>query len=613
MEKVLNKFYDFIDKIGKPNFIFLVFIIFIILVTGLYQTFSLFTSTDGTSIIDGILTYKFILNNDNTENSITIAADSTKNIMLTISNPETLNLKYGIYYSSSDDLTNVSLGYLSSSEHKGTETIASKNDYIIKLKVNNASSSDVTIKFGISYGLETGGDLQLDTGKHWLGEYYPYKETLEYLETDGLGYIDTGFYPNQDTKIEFTATPLVNNSTVAWFGAREDFGVKAFNFWQLETNIFRSYYEGYIGEISSLTVTANTKYTVVMDKGVTKINNVEYSNFSAQAFEVPAQLILFSLKNGPNYSNAYADESTKVDNRRAKLWFYSSKIYDNGTLVRDYIPVKDMKGVSCLYDKVTEELYYIKPQERYLFKANVGSYIKYTGNNGCSGKSCEGQNANYVGGSTNGYCWNADYTFANSGWRIAYIQNNTAYLTSAGATDCMSTDASGNTSTGTASSSTSGDGRNTHFTNMNNIALKYCNSKFAYNGVCNSSSAWAMSANDHKIITGGTEITNCIQVSESTACGYNNSLLDNGGFYWFASANTGTPTGVFEFGAEHRRVGYYDSNLPLGVRPVIRLDNSVIVTGGIGTASNPYTIDTNVERSETVIEGEETSPTIPMG
>ena len=177
----------------------------------------------------------------------------------------------------------------------------------------------------------------------------------------------------------------------------------------------------------------------------------------------------------------------------------------------------------------------------------------------------------------------------------------------------MSTDASGNTSTGTASSSTSGDGRNTHFTNMNNIALKYCNSKFAYNGVCNSSSAWAMSANDHKIITGGTEITNCIQVSESTACGYNNSLLDNGGFYWFASANTGTSTGVFEFGAQYRRVGYYDSNLPLGVRPVIRLDNSVIVTGGIGIASNPYTIDTNIEHSETVIEGEETSTTIPMG
>ena len=603
MEKVLNKFYDFIDKIGKPNFIFLVFIIFIILVTGLYQTFSLFTSTDGTSIIDGILTYKFILNNNNTENSVTIAADNTKNIMLTISNPETLNLKYGIYYSSSDDLTNVSLGYLSSSEHKATETIASKNDYIIKLKVNNASSSDVTIKFGISYGLETGRDLQLDTGKHWLGEYYPYKETLEYLETDGLGYIDTGFYPNQDTKIEFTATPLVNNSTVAWFGAREDYFLNTFTLWQLESNNFRGDYEIIQKTVSDLAINANTKYTVSMGQGKLIVNNTQYVNWGEVKFQSPVPLILFSVSS----KNVYADldTSTMADNRRAKLWFYSSKIYDNGTLVRDYIPVKDMKGVSCLYDKVTEELYYIKPQERYLFKANVGSYIKYTGNNGCSGKSCEGQNANYVSGSTNGYCWNADYTFANSGWRIAYIQNNTAYLTSA--------DASGNTSTGTASSSTSGDGRNTHFTNMNNIALKYCNSKFAYDGVCNSSSAWAMSANDHKIITGGTEIKNCIQVSESTACGYNNSILDNGGFYWFATANTTSNTGIFEFGAQYRRVGYYDSNLPLGVRPVIRLDNSVIITGGIGTASNPYTIDTNIEHSETVIEGEETSSTIPTG
>ena len=359
MEKVLNKFYDFIDKIGRPNFIFLVFIIFIILVTGLYQTFSLFTSTDGTSVIDGILTYKFILNNDNTENSITIAANNTKNIMLTISNPETLNLKYGIYYSSSDDLTNVSLGYLSSSEHKGTETIASKNDYIIKLKVNNASSSDVTIKFGISYGLESGGNLQLDTGKHWLGEYYPYKETLEYLESDGLGYIDTGFYPNQDTKIEFTATPLIDNYTGAWFGSREGYGTNSFTFWQLDTNKLRGDYADNFGEIDSLIVSANTKYEVVMNKGTLSVNGTTYINLETADFKSPLTLTFFSVKTKNQTTNI--DFDTLVDTRRAKLKFYSAKIYDNDALIRDYIPVKDMKGVSCLYDKVTEELYYIKP------------------------------------------------------------------------------------------------------------------------------------------------------------------------------------------------------------------------------------------------------------
>ncbi len=602
MEKVLDKFYDFIDKIGKPNFIFLVFIIFIILVTGLYQTFSLFTSTDGTSIIDGILTYKFILNNDNTENSITIAADNTKNIMLTISNPETLNLKYGIYYSSSDDLTNVSLGYLSSSEHKATETITSKNDYIIKLKVNNASSSDVTIKFGISYGLETGGDLQLDTGKHWLGEYYPYKETLEYLESDGVHYINTGVAPsNMNIKVELEYQYLANNLT--WddsiMGSRSE---------GLDTRFYPSSLGGtndrhVLGDNEVVSTSDLNKHTVLFNDEAhdTYLDGTKIGNLGTSFTPHNQPMYLFGL----NFQGSFQYQSHSR--------IYHCKIWDNGILIRDYIPVKDIKGVSCLYDKVTEELYYLKQGTRYLSEALVGSYVKYTGNNGCSGKSCEGQNANYVSGSTNGYCWNADYTFANSGWRIAYIQNNTAYLTSAGATDCMSTDASGNTSTGTASSSTSGDGRNTHFTNMNNIALKYCNSKFAYGGVCNSSSAWAMSANDHKIITGGTEITNCIQVSESTACGYNNSLLDNGGFYWFATANTASNTGIFEFGAQYRRVGYYDSNLPLGVRPVIRLDNSVIVTGGIGTASNPYTIDTNIEHSETVIEGEETSPTIPMG
>lgn len=602
MEKVLNKFYDFIDKIGKPNFIFLAFIIFIILVTGLYQTFSLFTSTDGTSIIDGILTYKFILNNDNTENSITIAADNTKNIMLTISNPETLNLKYGIYYSSSDDLTNVSLGYLSSSEHKATETIASKNDYIIKLKVNNASSSDVTIKFGISYGLETGGDLQLDTGKHWLGEYYPYKETLEYLESDGVHYINTGVAPsNMNIKVELEYQYLANNLT--WddsiMGSRSE---------GLDTRFYPSSLGGtndrhVLGDNEVVSTSDLNKHTVLFNDEAhdTYLDGTKIGNLGTSFTPHNQPMYLFGL----NFQGSFQYQSHSR--------IYHCKIWDNGILIRDYIPVKDIKGVSCLYDKVTEELYYLKQGTRYLSEALVGSYVKYTGNNGCSGKSCEGQNANYVSGSTNGYCWNADYTFANSGWRIAYIQNNTAYLTSAGATDCMSTDASGNTSAGTASSSTSGNGRNTHFTNMNNIALKYCNSKFAYDGVCNSSSAWAMSANDHKIITGGTEITNCIQVSESTACGYNNSLLDNGGFYWFATANTASNTGIFEFGAQYRRVGYYDSNLPLGVRPVIRLDNSVIVTGGIGTASNPYTIDTNIEHSETVIEGEETSPTIPMG
>ena len=57
----MNKFYNFIEKIGKHNFILIVFIIIVLLITGIYQTFSLYTESAGISLIDGIKTFKFIL------------------------------------------------------------------------------------------------------------------------------------------------------------------------------------------------------------------------------------------------------------------------------------------------------------------------------------------------------------------------------------------------------------------------------------------------------------------------------------------------------------------------------------------------------------------------
>ena len=37
---------------------------------------------------------------------------------------------------------------------------------------------------------------------------------------------------------------------------------------------------------------------------------------------------------------------------------FSCQIYDNGTLIRDYLPCLDKDGVACLYDKVSETYFY---------------------------------------------------------------------------------------------------------------------------------------------------------------------------------------------------------------------------------------------------------------
>ena len=52
-------------------------------------------------------------------------------------------------------------------------------------------------------------------------------------------------------------------------------------------------------------------------------------------------------------------------------------------------------GVSCYVDFSTSpKLSYMK----------AGSYVKYIGDNGCNGRSCQGVNANYVDVNHKGYC-----------------------------------------------------------------------------------------------------------------------------------------------------------------------------------------------------------------
>ena len=39
-----------------------------------------------------------------------------------------------------------------------------------------------------------------------------------------------------------------------------------------------------------------------------------------------------------------------------KMYYF--KLYNDGILVRDMVPCKDMKGVVCMYDRVENKFYY---------------------------------------------------------------------------------------------------------------------------------------------------------------------------------------------------------------------------------------------------------------
>ena len=209
---------------------------------------------------------------------------------------------------------------------------------------------------------------------------------------------------------------------------------------------------------------------------------------------------------------------------------YSKTIhYGNGSMISD----------SCTLDFVSSK------GKKYLKDVSVGSYIQYSGNNGCDGDSCLGENANYHDDNQMGYCYDSHYQYVASGYRVLNVSDDTAYIVSAGALECSKQE------------------------NADKVASKYCNPKYAYGGVCDINSVWSIRESD---------ITNINQI-------YGNDLIDNGGYYWYTHQNN--EIGIWN--ASNRKFDT-KNNYVLGVRPVIRMNSDVLVVSGSGSYEDPYVI-----------------------
>lgn len=166
----------------------------------------------------------------------------------------------------------------------------------------------------------------------------------EYIESTGAQYIDTGIKANNNTRVvidfEMTATP---GATSVIFGGRDSSSAAMFEFMWHANGYFRSDYNKTATQ--QWAVEAVGRRTVDKDKETTTVDGVSNSYTNA-TFSGSYNLHLFSLNDGGTtlkYPSSYR--------------LYSCKIYDNGVLVRDYIPVMNGSGVYGLYDKVDGVFY----------------------------------------------------------------------------------------------------------------------------------------------------------------------------------------------------------------------------------------------------------------
>ena len=174
------------------------------------------------------------------------------------------------------------------------------------------------------------------------------KRLLEYVQFTGTQFIDTGYNPNGETRVVIDlyldADQYGNNEIVAIFGGRTSTTAGSFTLWRMSSSRFRYDYGTRQTTIDNSTV---GDFTIDFNKNVIKINTLTRSVTKA-TFQST-----HSLRLGSTYTNTGSsyNDSKFNDLRRFSGKVYSMKIYDNGTLVRDLKPVKDLKtGQIGFYD-----------------------------------------------------------------------------------------------------------------------------------------------------------------------------------------------------------------------------------------------------------------------
>lgn len=165
---------------------------------------------------------------------------------------------------------------------------------------------------------------------------------LEYIQSSGEQYIDTGVSPNQDTRITMTAMLTEAPSEfAAFFGARTGGNSQFWLFWNENSNIFQGRYGTATIDIS---VSAQQECVCDFNK-----NNLSINGTSGYAGAATFQSSYSAYLCGVNSSGALQYP--------ASIRIYSCEIYNDGTLVRTFVPVKNEAGAVGLYDTTGKSFY----------------------------------------------------------------------------------------------------------------------------------------------------------------------------------------------------------------------------------------------------------------
>lgn len=201
---------------------------------------------------------------------------------------------------------------------------------------------------------QTGGDITLPpaptkygyTFQGWAGYVF-----LEYIQSSGTQYIDTGITINEDSKVDilYSMTSITSKPEMP-FGTRLMGAVS-----DAKSGIFRTHGSdtnrvafgngaGTNNDIQGYN-SSNTDYNLVVDKNGAVINGTTVATFPTSSITNTFPMYIFACNTSDTASFL------------ASMKLYSFKLYDNNTLVRNMIPAKNASNVVGMYDLVSGQFF----------------------------------------------------------------------------------------------------------------------------------------------------------------------------------------------------------------------------------------------------------------
>lgn len=165
---------------------------------------------------------------------------------------------------------------------------------------------------------------------------------LEYIKFSGTQYIDMGFKATQNTKIEakFHNEQSANSAV---FGADKAWTQDSFGIWinnKIAVPVVGTVY-GTIG------ISYSSAYdTFTLDKNTLKLNGgTIWTASGVSAFQTPTNVCLGAVNRSGDVSEKFVGK------------MYYCKVWENGTLIRDFIPCQNRAGDVGMWDDVNSVFY----------------------------------------------------------------------------------------------------------------------------------------------------------------------------------------------------------------------------------------------------------------